>query len=158
MTIEKNNINPWTLDKKRLLDELAVDIANKFWMDKQKAIDLLKTDVTKWLKELKNEINKQDDENLNKLWDKKLEELFLTIKWALEVIEKSSKIEIKILKDDVEKIVKIEDFKNHIEDYLPPKLINKAKNPINFFILCFFTGIKFPRLSKLFFLFILISL
>ena len=129
MTIEKNNTNPWALDKKRLLEELAIDIANKFWMDKQKAIDLLKTDITKWLEELKNEINKQNDEKLNKLWNKKLEELFLTIKWALEVIEQSSKIEIKMLKDDIEKIVKIEEFKNHIEDYLPPKLIKKAKNP-----------------------------
>jgi hypothetical protein len=36
-------------------------------MEKQKAIDLLKTDITKGLSELKNEISKQNDENLNKL-------------------------------------------------------------------------------------------
>jgi hypothetical protein len=53
----------------------------------------------------------------------------LTIKWALEVIEQSSKIEIKVLKEDIEKQVNIEEFKNHIEDYLPAKLIQKAKNP-----------------------------
>jgi len=129
MSIEKNNIPAWALAKKKLLDELAIDIANKFWMDKQKAVDLLKTDTSKWLDALKNEISKQNDEELNKLWNKKLEELFLTIKWALELIEKSSKIEIKILKDDVEKSINIEEFVNHIEDYLPPNLLKKAKNP-----------------------------
>lgn len=129
MTIEKNKINPWTLNKKKLLDELAIDIARKFWMDKQKAIDLLKTDISKWLSELKNEISKQDNEELKKLNNKKLEELFLILKWAIDLIEQSSKIEIKILKDDLEKQVNIEDFKNHLEDYLPAKLIQKAKNP-----------------------------
>lgn len=129
MSVEKNNLNSWILNKKKLLEELAIDIANKFWMDKQEAMKLLKTDISKWLSELKNEINKQDNEQLKKLWNKKLEELFLTIKWALELIENSSKIEIKMLKEDIEKIVKIEDFKNHIEDYLPAELILVAKNP-----------------------------
>jgi hypothetical protein len=38
-------------------------------------------------------------------------------------------MEIEVLKDDIEKSINIEEFKNHIEKYLPPKLINKAKNP-----------------------------
>ena len=128
MTLEKNN-NLWKINKNNLLDELAIDISREFWMDKQKAIDLLKVDTSKWLSELKNEINKQNNDKLNNLWNKKLEKLFFTIKWAKELIEQSSKIEIKLLKKDIEKQIKIEEFKNHIEDYLPPKLILKAKNP-----------------------------
>lgn len=131
MSVEKNNINPGALDKKRLLDELAIDIAHRFWMDKQKAVDLLKTDINKWLEELKGEILKIDDENLNKLWDKELKQLFFTLKWALDVIEKTSKNEIQILKKDIEKSIDIEEFKNKIEEYLPKNLIQKAKNPQN---------------------------
>lgn len=127
MSIEKNNINPWAFDKKKLLDELALDIANKFWIEKQKAKELIKQDTLKWIDSLKAELNKnlEDKEKLNQ---KELEKLFFTLKWALDVIENSSKLEIKILKDDVEKHINIEEFKNHIEDYLPPKLIKVAKN------------------------------
>jgi hypothetical protein len=49
----------------------------------------------------------------------------------LDIIENFSKVEIKTLKEDVEKSINIEEFKNHIEDYLPPKLLEKAKNPKN---------------------------
>jgi hypothetical protein len=131
MNIEKEDINPWILNQKRLLDELAIDIANKFWMDKQKAIDLLKTDISKWLQELKNEIQRWDNEKLKNLPRKELEKLFFTLKGALEVIEKISKNEIQILKEDIEKNINIEDFINNIEDYLPPNLIKKAKDPKN---------------------------
>jgi hypothetical protein len=122
-------INPGILDKKRLLDELANDIAIKFWLDKEKTKKLLESDISRWLKELKNEISLSDDENLKSLKNKKVEELFFTLKWASEIIEKLSKIEIKTLKEELEKTISIEDFKNHIEAYLPPKLIKKAKNP-----------------------------
>jgi len=128
MGIEKNNVNPWAFDKKKLLDELAIDIANKFWIEKEKAEQLIKTETLSSLDSLKKElINKEDKES--KLDNKELEELFFTLKWALDVIENASKIEIKILKEDVEKSINIEEFKNHIEDYLPAKLIEKAKNP-----------------------------
>jgi len=121
--------NAWVLNEKKLLDELAIDIANKFWFDKQKAIELLKTDTTKWLSKLKNEIEKQETNDSKKIWNKELEKLFFILKWAQELIENSSKIEIKMLKDDIEKNINIEEFKNHIEDYLPKKLLQKAKNP-----------------------------
>jgi len=133
MSIDKNNSNTWNLDSKKLLDKLAINIANKFWMEKQKAIELLKTDTSNWLNILKKDIENQEDielkELFKKLWDKKLEQLFFMLKWAQEIIEKSSKIEIKILKADIEKNSNIENFKNNIEDYLPPKLISIAKNP-----------------------------
>ena len=138
MSIEKNKLNAWILNKKDLEDKLAIEIARKFWMEKNKALLLLKTDISKWLEELKKEINKQEDEKLKKFENKKLEDLFFTIKWALEIIEKISQIEIKILKDDIEWNyieqnnewkINISDFKNYIEDYLPPKLLIKAKNP-----------------------------
>ena len=131
MSTEQNKITPWALNEKKFLDELIIDIAKKFWMDKQKAILLLKVDISKWLQELKNEIEKQDDEKLKNLWEKELEKLFFTLKWALEVIEKISKNEIQILKKDIESSIKIEEFKNNIEDYLPPNLLKKAKNPQN---------------------------
>jgi hypothetical protein len=130
MSIEKNNINPWAFDKKKLLNELANDIANKFWIDKTKAEKLIKSETLASLDSLKVELNKEIDDE-KQLNNKELEKLFFTLKWALDVIENSSKIEIKILKEDVEKTVNIEEFKNHIEDYLPAKLINKAKNPSN---------------------------
>ena len=128
MSIENNNINPWAFDKKKLLDELAIDIANKFWIDKERAERLIKGDTLKSLDSLKNELYKDLEDN-EKKENIDVEKLFFTLKWALEVIENSSKLEIKILKEDVEKVINIEDFKKHIEDYLPPKLIEKAKNP-----------------------------
>lgn len=129
--IEKSKINPWVLNKKRLLEELAIDIAREYWMQQKEAVNLLKIDINKWLSELKNELNKLNDKNLNNLSDKKLEKLFFTLKWALDVIEKTSKNEIEILKRDIEESINIEEFKNNIEDYLPPKLIQKAKYPEN---------------------------
>ena len=131
MSIEKENINSWILNQKKLLDELAIDIANKFWMDKQKAIDLLKTDISEWLQELKNEIQRWDNEKLKNLPNKELEKLFFILKGALDVIEKISKNEIQILREDIEKNIDIENFKNNIEYYLPPNLLKKAKDPKN---------------------------
>ena len=134
MSIEKNNINPWILDKKKLLNELANDIANKFWIDKEKAEKLIRSKTLVSLDSLKDELkNELDKEWLKekKLSDKQVEDLFFTLRWALDIIENFSKVEIKTLKEDVEKSINIEEFKNHIEDYLPPKLLEKAKNPKN---------------------------
>lgn len=128
MSIEKNNTSPGAFDKKKLLDELAIDIAKRFWIEKKHAKELIKKETLLWIDTLKTELDRENN-NEKKLSKKDLENLFFTLKWALEVIENSSKIEIKVLKDDVEKSINIEDFKNHIEDYLPPKLISKAKNP-----------------------------
>jgi energy-converting hydrogenase A subunit M len=130
MTIEKNNKFQWNLDKKKLLDKLANDIAHEFWIDKEKTEKLIKSETLVSLDSLKNEL-KQEKNNKDNLNNKELEKLFFTLRWALDVIEKSSKIEIKILKEDVEKSINIEEFKNHIEYYLPAKLIDKAKNPNN---------------------------
>lgn len=136
MNIEKNKLNAWIFNEKKLKDELANKIARKFWMEKEKALVLLKIDITKWLDELKKEINKQNDKKLDNLENNRLEELFFTIKWALEIIEKTSQNEIKVLRDDVEWTIEwfvdISDFRNYIEDYLPPKLLQKAKNPTIF--------------------------
>ena len=126
MKIERTNINPWILDKKNLLDELAIDIANKFWIEKSKAKDLIKSNTLSWIDSLKNELK-----NENKVFtEKDFEELFFSIKWAIELIKNSSKIEIQTLRKDVEKTVQIEDFTNNLEKYLPPTLIEKAKNPL----------------------------
>ncbi len=127
MNIEKNNNNPWILDKKKLLDELAIDIANKFWIEKSKAKQLISEQTISWIEWLKTELINQT----TKLDNKELEKLFFTIKWAHELISNLSKIEIKNLKADVEKTINIEEFKNKIEEYLPANLINKAKNPTN---------------------------
>ncbi len=130
-------INPWNLkekerlDKKVLLEELANDIAKKFWIEKENTKKLIINETVEWVENLKSEIKNSNDNSLNELDTKDIEKLFLTLKWAQEIIENSSKIEIKILKDDVEKTINIDQFKNQIEDYLPSKLINKAKNPQN---------------------------
>lgn len=128
MSIEKNNLNPWILDKKKLLEELALDIANKFWIEKSEAKKLIKSETLVSLDSLKAELNK-DLQNKDNLDNSEIEKLFFTLRWALDVIENASKMEIEVLKDDVEKSINIEEFKNHLENFLPPKLINKAKNP-----------------------------
>lgn len=129
MSIEKNVWNPGGFDEKKLLDQLAIDIARKFGTKKEQALQLLYSDISKWLSELKKEIQTSGDESLKNLKNKELEKLFFTLKWALELIEKTSKIEIQILKEDIEQSIHIEDFQNHLEDYLPAKLLLKAKNP-----------------------------
>ncbi len=127
MSIEKNDIDQWNIDQKKLLEELALDISNKFWIDKEKAEKLIKSETLVSLDTLKTEL-KQTNEN-NDLDNNEIEKLFFTLKWALNVIENSSKLEIKTLKEDIEKNINIGEFKNHLEDYLPAKLIEKAKNP-----------------------------
>lgn len=128
MWVEKNNKNPWTFDKKVFLEELSVDIANKFWIKKEQTKELIKKETLMWIDSLKTELGKEKNDT-KKLNEKDIEDLFFTLKWALEVTENSSKIEIKILKDSLETNINIEDFKNNIEKYLPPKLVYKAKNP-----------------------------
>ncbi len=124
MSIEKKEINSNDLNQKKLLEELAKDIASKFWIEKQKAESLVKKETLSWIDSLKAELNEQ--ENLD---SKEVEKLFFTLRWALELIENSSKIEIKSLKEDVEKQVNIEEFKTKVEEYLPAELVEKAKNP-----------------------------
>lgn len=126
MNIENNN-NPWILEKKKLLDELAIDIANKFWIEKSKAKQLISEQTSSWIEWLKLELINQT----KKLNNSELEKLFFIIKWAQELISNYSKIEIKSLKEDIEKSINIEEFKNKIEEYLPATLIIKAKNPNN---------------------------
>lgn len=121
---EKEKIN-----KKLMLEQLADEISKKFKIEKKEALSLIRNNTLDWLSDLKSDIKENGSENLNKLDEKELEKLFLILKWAQEIIERSSKIEIKILKDDVEKTINIDEFKNHLEDYLPKKLIDKAKNP-----------------------------
>jgi len=128
MSIENNNKNAWTFDKKKLLNDLALDIANEFWLDKEKTEKLIKSETLFSLDSLKTELKKEDKEH-RELNESEIENLFFSLKKALNTIESLSKLEIKILKDDVEKSVNIEEFKNTLEKYLPPELVTKAKNP-----------------------------
>ena len=130
MGIEKNDKINSKIDRQKLLKELAIDIANKFWIDKERTEKLIKSETLASLDSLKNEL-KQETNNENKLNNKEIEKLFFTLKWALELIENSAKLEIKALKKDLDNIdkVQIENFENHIEKYLPKKLIQVAKNP-----------------------------
>ena len=131
-----NNFEAWIYkdkekkEKKIILEKLANDISKKFKIEKKESLILIKNNTLDWLEKLKKEIKETWSKNLNSLNNDELEKLFLILKWAQELIENSSKIEIKILKNDVEKTINIDEFKNHIENYLPSKLINKAKNPI----------------------------
>jgi hypothetical protein len=52
------------------------------------------------------------------------------LKWAQEVIE-NSKLEIMVLREDVEQSINIWNFKNIIEGHLPKALVEKAKDPKN---------------------------
>lgn len=130
-------INFWILkdkekiDKKAMLESLADEISKKFKIEKNEAFELIKNKTLDWLSDLKKEINEKNNSSLKELDNSKLEELFLVLKWAQELIENLSKIEIKLLKEDVEKTLKIEDFINIVENYLPKNLIKIAKNPKN---------------------------
>jgi len=128
MWIENNKITPWVFDTKKLLDELLDDISREYWIDKSSAEKLIWSKSLNNLKSLKNELNSIDWEN-TKLNNQKLEKLFFTISWAKEVIEKASKNELNIIKEELENLVNFEDFKNSLEDYLPASIIASAKNP-----------------------------
>lgn len=129
------SINPWTLKQRELLYELAQDIANKYGIEKKQAIQLIEQQTNISLDDLKKEIwenrsHKESNKNHERYLDKKeIEDLFLTLNWAREVIENISKIEIKVLKETLEQNINIEDFSTHIDKYLPKKLLEKAKNP-----------------------------
>ncbi len=131
--MEKNNA--WILKEKEeisqkiMLENLANEISRKFNIQKKEALSLIRNKTLEWISDLKDEIKEKWSETLNKLNNNELEKLFLILKWAQEIIENASKIEIKILKDDIEKIVNIDDIKNNLENYLPKKLIDRAKNP-----------------------------
>ena len=126
--IEKKNILSENFDRKKLLDELAIDIANKFWIEKEQAERLIKSETLVSLETLKIELNTVENKE-NILDNKKIKQLFSTIKLAKNRIEKASSWELDLLKKELVKGENIEEFKNNIEDYLPPKLISKAINP-----------------------------
>ncbi len=114
-------------NKKLLLKKLALDIAKKYEIKESEAENLIKSETLNNIWSLKSEIEK--NEKLKLLAKKDLEKLFFTLKWALELVENTSKLKIKILKDELEKTLNIDDFTNKLEEYLPKELINKAKNP-----------------------------
>lgn len=126
-------INSWILkekeklDKKAMLESLADEISKKFKIEKRNAISLIKNNTLEWLDNLKKEL--KENLNVNNINEKELEKLFFVLRWAQELIENLSKIEIKLLKEDIEKNIKIDDFVNIVEKYLPKNLIEKAKNP-----------------------------
>ncbi len=96
------------INQKLMLEKLALEISKKFNIQKKEALSLIRNNTLDWLSDLKNEIKEKGSDILNSLDNKDLEKLFLILKWAQEIIEKSSKIEIKILKDDVEKTIYID--------------------------------------------------
>lgn len=130
MSIEKENINSWVLNekelknKKELLDKLAYNISIKYWIEKQRAIELIEKETINSIESLKHELENQE----KKLDKKELEELFFSIKQAIELIKNISKVNIEKLKKDIESSNNIEDYKNVLEEYLPQKLVYKAKN------------------------------
>lgn len=134
--MKKNNknfekINAWILkdkEKKELEEKLASEISKKYNIEKKEALKLIKSSTLESLDALKDEISKEKENNLDKLWEKELQELFLTLKWAQEVIENLSKLELVILKEKIEQSA-YTPTENILENYLPPKLLQKAQNP-----------------------------
>ena len=123
----------YKIDTKKLLSELSKDISVDFWITNETAKQLTElkslTDL-EWLKNdiAKSEISNEQKEVLNKLWDNKLEKLFFTIKWAIDVINKASQNKLDILKTE------IDIFKpsaSWIEARLPKNIVTKINNPQN---------------------------
>lgn len=133
------NINSWILDennkRRKLLDSLALELWEKFSIDKKEALKLIKNNTFKSLDDLKQELEKNNSKI--KLSEKDIENLYISLKWAKELITNVSEIKIKTLKETIENYqdnnleekINIEEFKNKLEKILPEKLINKAKNP-----------------------------
>jgi len=133
MWIEKNNNNPWKFNTKTLLDELLDDISREYWIDISSAEKLIKSKSINSLKSLKKELEESslNSNNKERLSNSKLEKLFFTIYWAKEVIEKASRNELNIIKEEIENVANFEEFKNSLEDYLPANIVKLAKNPQN---------------------------
>lgn len=128
--MESNNRqpqNPWAFDKKKLLEELAYDIALKYHIDQSEAEKIISQETMKSLADFKNELNETigQSETLTK---KEIEELYNTLKGAQEVVAESAKLEIKDLKESLSQS-ELDNIKRNLESYLPKDLVSKAKNP-----------------------------
>ena len=127
--IEKNqtNINAWVLkEKENIENKLATEISIKYKIEKKEALRLIRWRTLESLDSLRDQIELWENRNLDKLSKKEIENLFLTLRWAQEVIENFSKFELIILKEEVENSISP---KNILETYLPNELVQKAKNP-----------------------------
>lgn len=126
--IKNNEINK-EVDKKKLLEKLALDISNKFWIDKQKTESFIKKETLSSLDsfklELSKETNKETNQNIN------IEELFFSLKWALETTENLSKLKIEALKNDIENDNKNIESNSFVEKFANQKLLERVKNPKN---------------------------
>lgn len=124
-----NKINVWILkekEKKDLEEKIAVEISKKYNIEKKEALRLIRSETLESLDSLRSQIDNSDEKKLNKLPKKELENLFLTLKWAQEIIWNLSQLELVILKEELENTIIT---KNILEDYLPKKLVDRAKNP-----------------------------
>jgi len=132
MSFEKNNNTPWTLDTKKLLDNLHDNISSKYWIDKSSAEILIKWNSIKNITYLKKELyNSEIGTQNEKLSDSKLEKLFFTISWAKELIEQSSKSELNAIKNEIENTAPFQEYTNQLESVLPSQIVDDAKNPKN---------------------------
>ena len=137
--IEKNNPSEkkeswYKVDTVKLLSELSEDISKDFWINEKtvKQLTELKTENgLDWLKSdiIKSGISEEQKDLLNKLWDNKLEKLFFTIKWTIDVISKASQNKLDVLKIELNE--NFSPWKTWIEDRLPKNIVSRIKNPKN---------------------------
>ncbi len=130
MSLEKvNNFEKGSEKSKILLEELSNEISKKYWIEKQETQKLIKLDTSKWIDSLKNELRESWNIYFENLKANEQEKLFLILKWAQESIEQQTHIEVLTLKEDIEQNIDVNKIKNNIEDFLPEKLLQTAKNP-----------------------------
>lgn len=134
--IDKNINNPWILKEKELLDKLSNEISSNFSISDKLAKKLIyQTHLS--LKELKNEIKvsfenkKKNEKNIEEFDEKQLEKLFYSLEWAREIINNSSREDIKELKEIL--LENLDEFKNNeiLDKIFSKKILNSAHNPNN---------------------------
>lgn len=112
----------------KILQSLADDISWKYWIEKEKAISLIRQESIKTIEDLKQELKK---ENLDRT---ELDKLFLEIQKIKNILNRFSEVEISKLKSQIEiaslkEKIDIDTFQNSLEWKLPRKLLKIAKNP-----------------------------
>ena len=125
----------YKVDTLKLLSELSEDISKDFWINKKTAEQLteLKTENgLEWLRfEItKSKISEEQKELLNNFWDKKLEKLFFTINWSIDLINKASQNKLDVLKAEINPD-EFKPGKSWIKTKLSKNIISKIENPKN---------------------------
>lgn len=115
-----------------LLEKLAKEISKAYLVKIDVISELLKRDTALSLEDFKKEFE-QNNAFKQEKWkeSKSIEELYLAIKWAKETLRLSTQAHIDILKDELNRIQKWEDFSYITKKVFSENMYTRAENPQN---------------------------